>query len=171
MERGLNSVVLPRPQRGHHGFENSHLSKQLMWQLGFFRNNNDSDGNDKAFVFDDWSEASYDLAARVGGSATSTPTTAAKVVHLGGGYIHQFRFDEQNATLRYRARPETHLAQSWVDTTCVQRERLRQWASNAWSWRGNGLGPLLRPGGAHQHLGDRRARPAEQPVLGRPTPS
>jgi phosphate-selective porin OprO/OprP len=115
MERGLNSVFFPGRNVGIMA-ENSHLSKKLTWQLGFFRNNNDSDGDDKGFDFDDWSEASYDLSARLVGAPLYSED-GAKVVHLGGGYIHQFRFDQQGALLRYRQRPETHLAQRWVDTT------------------------------------------------------
>jgi phosphate-selective porin OprO/OprP len=108
MERGLNNVFYPGRNVGFMA-TGSPLEKKLQWQVGIFRNT-----NDQGFDFAEWGESQFDVAARLAG----TPLYAdegKKVLHLGLGYIHQFR-DGKTETLRYRQRPEVHLAQRWVDT-------------------------------------------------------
>jgi len=40
----------------------------------------------------------------------------SKLIHLGGNYIHCFLDSDSEGNLRYRQRPEVHLAQRFVDT-------------------------------------------------------
>jgi len=108
MERGLNNVFFPGRNMGIMA-QGNQLEKKLLWQAGFFYNT-----NDQGFAFEDWGDAGFDVAARL----TGVPLYAddgAKVVHLGLGYIHQFR-DGATDTLQFAQRPESHLAQDWADT-------------------------------------------------------
>jgi phosphate-selective porin OprO/OprP len=108
MERGLNNVFFPGRGMGVMA-QGNQLEKKLLWQAGFFYNT-----NDQGFAFDEWGDAQFDVAARLAG-APWYDDGGAKLVHLGLGYIHQFR-DGAPDTLRYRQRPESHLAQYWADT-------------------------------------------------------
>jgi len=108
MERGLNNVFFPGRNMGIMA-EGSPLEKKLLWQAGVFYGT-----NEQGFAFNDWNEAQFDLAGRLVG----TPLYAddgETVVHVGLAYIHQFR-DGAPDNLRYRQRPEAHLAQYWLDT-------------------------------------------------------
>ena len=111
IERGLNNVFYPSRNVGIMA-TGSPLEKRLQWQVGLFRNT-----NDQGFSFDDWGMSQYDVAARVAG-APLYKDDGEYVLHLGVAYIHQFR-DRKTETLRYRQRPETHLAQRWVDTGSI----------------------------------------------------
>ena len=97
MERGLNNVFFPGRNLGIMA-QGNQLEEKLLWQAGIFFNT-----NDQGFAFYDWGEAQFDVAARLAG-ALLYADDGAKMVHLGLGYIHQFRGGGTD-TLRYRQRP------------------------------------------------------------------
>ncbi len=104
MERGLtNAFDLAR----NTGFmaTNTVLDKRLLWQAAATKETNNS-----GFGFDD--DAGWNLTARLVG-VLLYEDGGEKVVHLGFGYSHQFRDD---FALRYRQRPESHLAERFTDT-------------------------------------------------------
>jgi phosphate-selective porin OprO/OprP len=104
MERALPNVFSPSRNTGL--MVNSTLAdKKILWQLGGFR---DSDDFGDGFSNDD----NYNLSLRLVG-VPYYENEGEQVVHLGLGYSHQFR---QDYTLRYRQRPESHLADRIVDT-------------------------------------------------------
>jgi phosphate-selective porin OprO/OprP len=108
MERGLNNVFFPGRNVGGMAQGNL-LDKRALWQAGLFY-----ETDDQGFGFNDWGDQLYDLALRVVG-VPLYDEEGARVLHLGAGYIHQFR-NASSSTLRYRQRPESHLAQRFVDT-------------------------------------------------------
>ena len=108
MERGLNNVFFPGRNVGIMA-TGTQLEKKLQWQVGFF-----NETNDEGFSFDEWDESQFDVAARLAG-APLYAEGGEEVVHLGVGYIHQFR-DKKTETARYKQRPEAHLAGYWADT-------------------------------------------------------
>ncbi|MDP7431604.1 MAG: porin [Myxococcota bacterium] len=105
LERGLNNVFFPGRNVGVMGMGNA-FDKGLLWQLGLFRVS-----NDQGFAFDGWDKAEYDLAARLS-AAPIYRDGGSKLVHLGVGYIHRFN----QGSVGLSQRPETHLAQKFVDT-------------------------------------------------------
>ena len=108
MERGLNNVFFPGRNMGAMAQGNL-VGKRMLWQTGIFY-----ETNDQGFAFDDWGDQEYDLSARLVGTPFYSDD-GTKLLHLGAGYIHQFR-DKGTSTLRYRQRPESHLAPRFVDT-------------------------------------------------------
>lgn len=105
MERGLNDAFFPGRNMGVMA-EGNAFDKNLFWQLGGFQ-----DTNDQGFAFDEWGDGEYDLSGRLVGTPVYSED-GSKVLHLGVDYIHRFR----DSSLRYRQRPESHLAQRLVDT-------------------------------------------------------
>lgn len=106
MERGLPNALVPDRGTGF-AFSNAHAKRRLTWTFAVQRRTDDSG---RSFS----SDADYD----VGGRLTVLPVyedKGARLVHMGASYIHQFRSGE--ATVRYRARPESSLAQQLVTTT------------------------------------------------------
>jgi len=83
------------------------LDKRILWQAGAFKNSNDA-----AFGFDD--DGMWNLTGRVVG-VPLYEDGGEKVVHLGFSYSHQFR-GGSDYMLRYRRRPESHLAPYMADT-------------------------------------------------------
>jgi phosphate-selective porin OprO/OprP len=108
MERGLNTALFPGRNMGIMA-RGTPLEEKLLWQAGLFYGT-----NEQGFGFNDWNEGQFDLAGRLVGVPLYADD-GEKVVHVGLGYIHQFR-DGAADNLRYRQRPEAHLAQYWVDT-------------------------------------------------------
>jgi len=105
MERASTNVFFPDRQPGVMAF-NTLLDKRMQWQVGTFRV-----ANDVGTAFSTFSSTDWDVAARV----TGTPIyqdEGATLVHLGLDYIHRFVGDD----IRYRQRPEAHLADRFVDT-------------------------------------------------------
>jgi phosphate-selective porin OprO/OprP len=101
MERALPAVFAPSYNPGisshNHAFD-----RRMTWKFGLY----ESTGEDGNF------DSRLDLTGRV----TALPVYADKgrsLLHLGANYSHQFRDD---LSLRYRRRPESHLAQRFVDT-------------------------------------------------------
>ncbi|HEY8514321.1 MAG TPA: porin [Candidatus Binatia bacterium] len=104
MERSLADVFAPERNTGI-GIHPTYFDERLTWAVGAFRETDDT-----GFGFGD--EQNYDIATRI----TGLPWYAddgAQLVHLGFSYAHSFRND---AELRFRQRPESHLAARFVDT-------------------------------------------------------
>ena len=84
---------------------NTALDERLLWKLAVAK-----DSDRSGFSFDD--DANWNVTARLVGVPLNEDG-GEKVVHLGFGYSHQFR---EKFTLRYRQRPEAHLANHLADT-------------------------------------------------------
>jgi phosphate-selective porin OprO/OprP len=101
MERSVTSQFLPVRNTGAMAHN---LMGSLLWQVGVFRDVDDfGDGQ---------SDGDYNATARLAGA----PVNADKgrtLVHLGGSYSYRRPNDEM---LRFRERPEAHLAPRFVDT-------------------------------------------------------
>jgi len=106
MERGLTSTFSPERNTGFSAF-NNHLDKRIFWHAGAFLYANDS-----AFSFED--DGNWDLTGRLVG-VPLYEDGGERVVHLGFGYSHQFRAGS-DFMLRYRQRPESHLAPYLANT-------------------------------------------------------
>ena len=105
MERGLPSVFFPGRQMG--GMVSGNLlENRALWQVGGFRVT-----DEEGFAFDSWGDESMDIATRLVGVPLYA-AEGAQVIHVGAGYIHRFLDD----SLRLRSRPESNLAQRFVDT-------------------------------------------------------
>ena len=105
MERGTSNVFAPDRQVGVMA-TNTLADKRMQWQLGTFRV-----VNDVGQAFNSFSSTDWDIATRF----TGTPIYAdegAHLLHLGVDYVHRF----VGQTIRYRQRPESHLADRFVDT-------------------------------------------------------
>jgi phosphate-selective porin OprO/OprP len=88
---------------------NTALNKKMTWAIGGFR---ETDGFGNSFGEDEI----YNLTSRI----TGLPYYAdegGKLVHLGLGYSHKWM--DNNATIRFRARPEAHLTGDFVDTSDI----------------------------------------------------
>jgi phosphate-selective porin OprO and OprP len=105
MERALPNVFSPERATGA-GIHPNFFGERLTYGLGVFRGNTQETGNG----FGD--NQDYDLSTRVTGLPWYEDK-GSQLVHLGFSYVHQFRSNED---LRYRQRPESHLASRFVDT-------------------------------------------------------
>ena len=109
MERNLDTIFAPSRNTGvmlHNTFNN----QRGTWALGTFRQS-DSFGDGKP-------DRSQDIAARV----TYLPVYengGKKLVHVGAAYAHR---NFESDTLRYRARPESHLSPRLIDTGTFKAE-------------------------------------------------
>jgi phosphate-selective porin OprO/OprP len=106
MERALTDVFAAGRNTGF-AAQNTAFEKRLFWRVGAFK-----DANDSGFGFDD------DGMWNVGGRLVGVPlyeNDGEKVVHLGFSYSHQFRAGS-DFMLRYRRKPESHLAPYLADT-------------------------------------------------------
>jgi phosphate-selective porin OprO/OprP len=106
MERALTETFAPGRNTGFAIHDNV-LDKRILWQAGAFK-----DSDDAAFGFDD--DGKWNLTGRVVG-VPLYEDDGKKVVHLGFAYNHQFR-GGNDFMLRYRRRPESHLAPYMADT-------------------------------------------------------
>jgi phosphate-selective porin OprO/OprP len=103
VERGLTSAFVPSRQTGIKIF-NHLLDERITWAVGGFRSVNDyGDGS---------SEAEYNVTARVTGLPLYLDD-GKMLIHLGAAYSRRSPTDD---ALRFRERPETHLAPRFVDT-------------------------------------------------------
>jgi phosphate-selective porin OprO/OprP len=110
MERGLNTALHDGRNRNMGIMASANaLDKRLYGQFGIFR-----EADDQGFVFDDWNDSRWDLTMRLSGVPIYADE-GARVLHLGATYSRLFRPDD-DATIRYRQRPETHLTGRYVDT-------------------------------------------------------
>jgi phosphate-selective porin OprO and OprP len=105
MERALPNALVPDRGTGFQ-FSNSPLGGRMTWMVAALRQTDDSGRGFSADV-------AYDIGARI----TALPLYREKgayLVHIGASYVHQFRSGEE--TVRYRARPETALAERVIST-------------------------------------------------------
>jgi phosphate-selective porin OprO/OprP len=106
IERGLPNVFFPGRNTGFMA-KNAVFDKRVLWQVATFLNTNHS-----GFSFDD--DGMWNVTARL----VAVPLyedDGEKIVHLGFGYSHRFR-GGSDYMLRYRQRPESHLAPFLADT-------------------------------------------------------
>ena len=106
MERSLAGAFSPGRNTGF-AIHDTVLDKRILWQLGTFK-----DSNDSGYGFDD--DGMWNVTGRIAG-VPLYEDDGAKVVHLGFAYSHQFR-GGSDFMLRYRQRPESHLAPYLADT-------------------------------------------------------
>jgi phosphate-selective porin OprO/OprP len=108
MERPLGNAFFPDRNVGVMVFNNL-ADKRVLWQVGTFRASDPSEPFGD--VFSNFSDTDWDAAVRL----TGLPLWAddgSRYLHLGAGYVHRFRGESE----RYRQRPESHLADRFVDT-------------------------------------------------------
>ncbi len=105
MERGLNTVFYPDRNVGISAM-NTAAEKRFRWQVGVYR-----DTDDVGDAFSNFNRTDWDTALRLTGLPI-WEENGSHFLHLGAAYIHRFRGDSE----RYRQRPETHLADRFVDT-------------------------------------------------------
>jgi phosphate-selective porin OprO/OprP len=105
MERPLGNAFFPDRNVGVMAFNNL-AEQRVLWQLGTFRASDDF-----GQAFSNFSDTEWDVAARLTGLPLWSED-GSRFVHLGAGYVH--RFTGEN--VRYRQRPESHLADRFVDT-------------------------------------------------------
>ena len=114
MERGLNNVFAPDRNTGFM-LNNHFLNKKVTYAAGIFRNADgfgDSEG-------DRSTEGGYSFSGRLTG-LPYYEDDGRRLVHLGFSYSHQNAFED---SIRYRQKPEMHLADRFVDTGSFSAER------------------------------------------------
>jgi phosphate-selective porin OprO/OprP len=109
MERALTETFSPGRNTGF-AIHDTVLDKRVLLQAGAFK-----EANSSGFGFDD--DGMWNLTGRVVG-VPLYEDGGEKVVHLGFSYSHQFR-GGNDFMLRYRRRPESHLAPYMADTGSV----------------------------------------------------
>jgi len=109
MERSLPNAFSPGRNTGF-AAENTVVDERILWQVGAFKESNDS-----GFGFEN--DGMWNATARLVG-VPLYEDGGERVVHLGFGYSHQFR-GGSDFMLRYRQRPESHLAPYLVDTGAI----------------------------------------------------
>ena len=105
MERGLPNALSPGRGTGFQ-FSNAPLDKRMTWTVAAVRQTDDVGGDFSGDV-------AYDVGARV----TALPfynKDGSHYTHVGMSYVHQFRSGAE--TVRYRARPESNLAERVLST-------------------------------------------------------
>jgi phosphate-selective porin OprO/OprP len=106
MERALTETFAPGRNTGF-AIHDTVLDKRILWQAGAFMNTDDA-----GFSFND--DGMWNVTGRVVG-VPLYEDDGEKVVHLGFSYSHQFR-GGNDFMLRYRRKPESHLAPYLADT-------------------------------------------------------
>ena len=106
MERALPNAFSPGRNTGFTA-DGTAADKRIYWQAGAFL-----DSNGSGFGFDD--NGRWNLTGRLVG-VPLYEDDGEEVVHLGFGYSHQFR-GGSDFMLRYRRRPESHLAPYLANT-------------------------------------------------------
>ena len=108
MERSLPDVFAPGRNTGAM-ISNTAMEQRVTWAVGaFFRTDDFGDTFSNS--------ANYDVTARLTGLSWYEED-GRKLLHLGGAYSHQFVDG-----LRYRQRPEAHMAPRFVDTGAIPTE-------------------------------------------------
>ena len=116
MERSLADTFSPGRSMGIQ-FNDVIMDKKMTWAIGVFRQMEDEFGDTQGF-----SDASaYQLTAR-GTAAPLYKMGGEQVVHLGLGYSHKFRDVGGGEDLRWRSRPESHLAQRVADSGALDSQ-------------------------------------------------
>ncbi len=114
MERGLNDVFNPKRNVGIMMF-NSAVNSRLIWQAGLFKETDDFPSDD-----DTDEDQGYSFTGRI----VFLPwykKEGNKLLHLGLAYSHR---NPNGASFRYRAQPDSALANYYVDTDKYQGFRL-----------------------------------------------
>lgn len=93
-------------------FYDTAMDKQMTWAVGGFR---ETDGFGNGFGEDE----TYNFTARVTG-VPYYEDNGRKLIHLGLGYSH--KWIDNNGTIQFRARPEAHLTDDFVDTADIMAE-------------------------------------------------
>ncbi len=103
MERGLSDMFSPGRGTGFMIYNHA-LNKRMTWAVGVFKNHTDAHGRDTG-------DGDYAYTGRV----TFLPWYQAedKLLHIGVAYSHRTPDDKE---IRFRERPESHLAPRFVDT-------------------------------------------------------
>ncbi len=110
MERSLaTGAFAPSRQTGIRA-SNAILEKRMTWDAGLYYGDTDDDGDTN---FDDITN--FDATLRITG-LPYYQNDGKQLLHLGLGYSHQFRDEDEN-TIRYRARPESHLTNARLVNT------------------------------------------------------
>ena len=107
MERAISAVFNPGRNVGISG-HNTFLDGRMRYALGGFHATNDS-----GFGFKDTDGTTYHITGRVTG-LPYWEDGGKKLVHLGFDYSHQFT-GSGGTGIRYRERPEAHLAGRYVN--------------------------------------------------------
>ncbi len=111
MERGLPDMFAPGRSTGFMIY-NHGLNKRMTWAVSVFKNSTDSYG-------DDTGDGDYAYTGRI----TFLPWYQAddKLFHIGLAYSHRNPDDRE---IRFRERPESHLAPRFVDTGQFEAKRV-----------------------------------------------
>ncbi len=107
MERALPNALLPGRNMGVQ-LSDAPCGGRLTWALGLFKEVDDFPSDD-----DSDSDQGYSVTGRI----TGLPWYAEegrKLLHLGASYSHR---NSDGAKVRYRSRPESHLAMNYLDTS------------------------------------------------------
>ncbi len=107
MERALPNAFSPSRNTGLL-MKNAVLDKRMTWGVGVFEDVDDT--GDSFNDFDDWN-----ATARITGLPWYEED-GRRLVHLGLSYTHQFR-DDDDTTIRFRQRPESHLTDARIVNT------------------------------------------------------
>ena len=107
MERSLPNAFSPSRNTGLL-VKNAVLDKRLTWAAGVFE-----DVDDTGDSFNDF--ADWNATARVTGLPWYEEE-GRRLLHLGLSYTHQFR-DDDDTTVRFRQRPESHLTDARIVNT------------------------------------------------------
>ena len=104
MERGLPIALSPGRSTGVQ-INDQAFDQRATWAVGFFREMEDDFGDAKGFS----DSSAYQLTGRFTG-VPIYQEDGGQVLHLGVSYSHKFRDIGGNEDLRWKARPESHLA-------------------------------------------------------------
>lgn len=119
MERSLADVFAPARNLGAQ-LHNAYFEQRLTWAVGVFRNTDDivsaSDDEDEGWNF----------TTRVTGLPWYQEE-GRKMLHVGAAYSHQ----DPDKNVRYRQRPEAHLAPQYVDTGSLRADTADLWNAEA----------------------------------------
>jgi phosphate-selective porin OprO/OprP len=110
MERALPAAFDPSRNTGIQ-FNNSLFDKRATWAIGAFREMDADFGETKGFS----DSSGYQITARASG-APIYQDGGAKLLHVGLGYSHKFREIGGGEDVRWKSRPESHLAPTIADS-------------------------------------------------------
>ncbi len=111
MERSLPDALSPGRNNGFMIY-NTAFNQRMTWAVGIFKNATDGNGRGR-------NDGDYAYTGRV----TFLPWYQGddKLLHVGLAYSHR---NPEDRTLRYRQRPESHLAPRFVDTGNFEAKRV-----------------------------------------------
>jgi phosphate-selective porin OprO and OprP len=110
MERGLPIAFSPGRSTGIQ-INDQAFDQRATWAVGFFREMGDDFGETESFS----DSSAYQLTGRLTG-VPIYQEDGGQVLHLGVSYSHKFRDIGGGEDLRWKARPESHLAPTVADT-------------------------------------------------------